>query len=156
MSIKFQSRRRSLDETMFNTALAFVLSLVAHVAVVAPLMENHLADGGDITTVGVGVLTTGFYTVISVARNYATRRIFNQSQKRRVSLLEASGSTAFAMLISLFFHVVLIAPLLTEHSAGGGDITTFIVGAGVALFYTILAFARNYAFRRIMNAFFGG
>lgn len=66
-----QSRLSSLAESVISTAFGFVLSLLAQHFVVNPVWSLHSswADSLGITV---------FFTVLSVARQYTIRRVFNK------------------------------------------------------------------------------
>lgn len=70
-----QSRIQSLVETTVSTAVGFGISWVATL-VVLPLFGHRptVADGFGITV---------FFTVISLVRGYALRRLFNHLHKER-------------------------------------------------------------------------
>ena len=77
-----QSKIDSLMETVTNTAIGFVLSLIVWQGTAAiyhiPMPITH----------NLGI--TGIFTVVSIARSYAIRRIFNgrtvwQSIKERLA-----------------------------------------------------------------------
>lgn len=69
-----QSRRLSAIETATNIAVGFVVSL-AITDVVMPLF------GHDVT-IGQNVVITSVFTVASVVRSYALRRLFNRLQEQ--------------------------------------------------------------------------
>ena len=66
-----QTKVSSLTEALLNTASGFLISVLAWRYVVVPFLgiEPNLADN---------VTVTIFFTVISIARGYAWRRLFNQ------------------------------------------------------------------------------
>lgn len=69
-----QSKLQSFIEANTNTAVGFCLSVASWhwvIPVLIPQLEPH--SGWD-TAIGV----TFFFTVLSVARNYVIRRIFNR------------------------------------------------------------------------------
>lgn len=70
-----QSRLQSLVETSASTAVGFGISWAATL-VVLPLFGHQpsVADGFGITV---------FFTVISLVRGYALRRLFNHLHKER-------------------------------------------------------------------------
>ena len=69
-----QSRRDSWREAWQNTALAFVLSILAHRYCVMPLLDEWAALGNNRADWTAATLTTLFYTILSLGRNYAIRR----------------------------------------------------------------------------------
>lgn len=72
-----QSKWASLIESKINTAVGFVISILAWRYIV-PILFPHLAPhSGWNTAIGV----TLFFTVISVLRNYFIRRFFNYRSK---------------------------------------------------------------------------
>lgn len=75
----------------------------------------------------------------------------NKNQSITQSFFEAATSTASAFVLSLLSHVYLIAPWQQNYQMEGGDITTFSVGLGVTIYYTLLSFIRIFIVRRIWN-----
>ena len=65
-----QTRKQSAVETLAGVAIGFVVSLVASV-LVFPLF-------GHAFTLGQNVGITIIFTVLSIARGYAVRRLFNR------------------------------------------------------------------------------
>jgi membrane protease YdiL (CAAX protease family) len=65
-----QTRKQSAIETVAGVAIGFVVSLVASV-LVFPLF-------GHAFTLGQNVGITIIFTVLSVARGYVVRRLFNR------------------------------------------------------------------------------
>lgn len=65
-----QTKKQSLTEAITNTAVGFIISLAA-TFVIFPLV-------GVESTGTKNVIITVFYTVISIARGYLIRRIFNK------------------------------------------------------------------------------
>jgi membrane protein implicated in regulation of membrane protease activity len=65
-----QSRRSSLAEAMIGTAIGFLVS-VALTAIVLPAY-------GHAVTLGQNVQITLIFTVASIVRSYAVRRLFNR------------------------------------------------------------------------------
>ena len=65
-----QSRRHSLIETVTGVAVGFVVSVLASM-VVYPLF-------GHAFTLGQNVGITIIFTVLSIARGYCVRRLFNR------------------------------------------------------------------------------
>lgn len=67
-----QKRSHSLIETVFSTALGFLATLGAQF-VIYPLFNIS-------TTFTTNFLLTCFFTIISIARGYFVRRLFNWMQ----------------------------------------------------------------------------
>lgn len=63
-----QSRRASLAEAITNTIVGYVVAIAAQVAIF-PLFEIHVSAGEHAT---IGLL----FTVVSLARSYVLRRVF--------------------------------------------------------------------------------
>ncbi len=63
-----QSRKASLVEACLNMALGFAVSMAAQV-VIFPVFGIHIGVGAHI---GIGMA----FTVVSIARSYALRRLF--------------------------------------------------------------------------------
>ena len=63
-----QSRRWSLIEAMTNVGVGFLISLAAQVVI----FHFH----GIKLSLGDNVAITGYFTVISILRSYALRRVF--------------------------------------------------------------------------------
>ena len=78
-----QSRRDSWREAWQNTALAFCLSILAHRYCVMPLLDEWAAMGNDRADWSAAILTTLFYTILSLARNYAIRRHHARKEQAR-------------------------------------------------------------------------
>ena len=66
-----QSKRKSLIESLFNTAAGFGINTAAN--------YNILPLFGLYPTVKTSMSLAVIFTVISVARNYAIRRFFNRA-----------------------------------------------------------------------------
>ena len=66
-----QSKKHSLYESLANTGVGFILSVLAWEFIVAPFIGFDKEGFGD----GIGI--TLFFTVLSVVRNYYIRRYFN-------------------------------------------------------------------------------
>jgi len=64
-----QSKFHSLLETCFSTAVGFIVSLATQLIIVA-IWNLPLSMGDNLAIVGI-------FTVISVARGYLIRRLFN-------------------------------------------------------------------------------
>lgn len=65
-----QTRRHSLFEQLANTAFGFIVSLLTWEFVVKPIWELH-------TDFVQNLSITLLFTVISIARGYVCRRLFN-------------------------------------------------------------------------------
>lgn len=65
-----QSRMDSFMEALTNVAIGFVINFIANI-VILPLMLGVPADFGTFALIGAA------YTVVSVARSYAIRRVFD-------------------------------------------------------------------------------
>ncbi|MGI9251334.1 MAG: DUF7220 family protein [Pseudohongiellaceae bacterium] len=78
-----QTKLESLREAAMNTACAFLLSVLSQRFIISPLQEAHYLAGGDLTDWIPAILITGYYTLLSVGRNYLIRRIGNRRQARR-------------------------------------------------------------------------
>lgn len=65
-----QTKRSSIVETVVGTAAGFLISWAMWAWVVAPLFDIPYAGGH-------GLWITALFTVTSVLRSYAIRRIFN-------------------------------------------------------------------------------
>lgn len=70
-----QSRTHSLIEQLLNTASGFLISVLVWQFVVAPIW--HIT-----TTVGENLEITLLFTVVSIARSYAWRRLFNRMSNK--------------------------------------------------------------------------
>jgi len=70
-----QTRRHSLIETCVGTAIGFVLSVLLSLAVY-PLFGHSF-------TLGQNAGITVIFTVASIARGYAVRRMFNHLHHRQ-------------------------------------------------------------------------
>ena len=64
-----QSRRHSVLEAILNVAVGYVVSIAAQ-TVIFPLFGIHIRFGADLA---IG----GAFTVVSLIRSYALRRVFN-------------------------------------------------------------------------------
>lgn len=64
-----QSRKGSLLETITNTAIGLLVSMVAN-AIIFPHFGFHVSSGENMA---ISVI----YTVISIARGYCVRRMWN-------------------------------------------------------------------------------
>jgi hypothetical protein len=65
-----QSRRRSLTEAAVNTAIGFALSWLTGL-VAYPLLDIKVSNAQNAAVVVV-------FTLVSLARSYALRRLFNR------------------------------------------------------------------------------
>ena len=65
-----QTRKQSAIETVAGVAIGFVVSLVASM-LVFPLF-------GHAFTLGQNIAITVIFTLLSIARGYAVRRLFNR------------------------------------------------------------------------------
>lgn len=65
-----QTRRMSLIETVVSIAIGFAVSMVL-TAIVMPAYGHHV-------TLGQNLQITAIFTVASVIRGYAVRRLFNR------------------------------------------------------------------------------
>lgn len=70
-----QSRAGSVAESMANVAIGYGISCAANV-VVLPLFGYHVTAGDAL---GIGLI----FTLISLARSYVLRRVFNQFTTRK-------------------------------------------------------------------------
>lgn len=66
-----QSRARSLIEQLFNIGSGFIVSLAVWEFIVKPVWEIN-------TSFSQNFSITCLFTVVSIARSYAWRRIFNR------------------------------------------------------------------------------
>ena len=71
-----QSRKHSLLESMTNTAVGFVISVLVWEFVVKPVWDIH-------TTFAENLTITLLFTVISIARGYVLRRFFNHVTNKK-------------------------------------------------------------------------
>ena len=71
-----QRRSISLLEALSNTALGFFISWGVWIPVQAFILHEPVS-------IGTGFVVTCTYTVVSIARNYIVRRLFNRHQHRR-------------------------------------------------------------------------
>ena len=69
-----QSKKGSLLEASLNTASGFILSLIVWRFFVAPMFGFSL-------DMGTNVAVTSIFTVVSIARSYCWRRIFNSQEQ---------------------------------------------------------------------------
>lgn len=77
-----QTKLESLREAALNTGCAFLLSVLSQRFIIAPLQLAHHAAGGNLTDWLPAVLITGYYTMLSLGRNYFVRRFGNKRQVR--------------------------------------------------------------------------
>lgn len=71
-----QSRKASMTEALMNTASGFIVSMMVWQWIVAPLYNIPV-------TLGQNIGITSIFTVVSIARSYAWRRLFNWLTMRR-------------------------------------------------------------------------
>ena len=72
-----QTRRHSLIESIVNIAIGYLVALASQLAVF-PMFDIHVPLS---TNLGIGV----WFTVISLVRSYALRRIFTKITEARCS-----------------------------------------------------------------------
>jgi len=65
-----QAKRQSLLETIFSTAVGFIVTLLTYEFVVNPIWNLT-------TSFHENLGITGVFTIVSVARGYLIRRFFN-------------------------------------------------------------------------------
>ena len=70
-----QSRRQSLAETVTSVAIGYLVALASQLAIF-PLFDIHV-------TLSDNLMIGAWFTVISIARGYAVRRLFNRFQQAR-------------------------------------------------------------------------
>ena len=80
-----QSRKGSITEAVLNTATGFIFSMIIWRYLVAPLYDLPV----DIQT-NLGI--TCIFTVASIIRSYAWRRIFNYFHVRKLTQEFTKGS----------------------------------------------------------------
>lgn len=80
-----QSRRESWREAWQNTALAFVISILAHRYIVMPVLDWWAGAGYDRADWTAAFGVTLFYTALSLGRNYLIRRIHAHKTAMRTS-----------------------------------------------------------------------
>lgn len=83
-----QSRTHSLLESLLNVAIGYGVALVAQLAIF-PLFGIHISLQDNLL---IGAL----FTVVSIARSYALRRLFNRWHSRNASVSLACGQDARA------------------------------------------------------------
>lgn len=69
-----QSKLASFIEAILNTASGFVISMIVWQWLVAPLYDIPV-------TLSQNVGITAIFTVVSIARSYCWRRLFNRQRK---------------------------------------------------------------------------
>lgn len=74
--VRGQSRLGSLVEQLFNVGSGFILASLAWQFVVKPVWNIE-------TSVAENLQITAFFTVLSIARGYVWRRLFNHRASRR-------------------------------------------------------------------------
>lgn len=72
-----QSKAASFIEACFNTASGFIVSLLFWTFVVVPVWNLPV-------TMSQNLAITGCFTVLSVARSYIWRRLFNREIPQRI------------------------------------------------------------------------
>lgn len=70
-----QSRRQSMAETAVNVTIGYVVAIAAQV-LIFPLFGVHIAFARDLA---IGAA----FTVVSIVRGYAIRRLFNTWHARQ-------------------------------------------------------------------------
>ena len=70
-----QTRLSSLTESCLNTASGFVVSWLVWVYIVVPYWNLPVRAADNLAI-------TGMFTVVSIARTYVWRRLFNRSARR--------------------------------------------------------------------------
>lgn len=78
-----QSRRGSVIEACFNTAIGFAINYVANLFIF-PLFDMHISLAGNFL---MGLI----YTIISVVRSYVVRRWFNAMLHRAAQRMAGDG-----------------------------------------------------------------
>ena len=76
-----QSKKKSLLESCTNTAAGLVLAILANAFFIFPMIEWHLAGGGSLKDIFPQAVATIFMTILSIARGYILRRLFNRGAK---------------------------------------------------------------------------
>jgi hypothetical protein len=77
-----QSRRHSVAESMINIAIGYVVSLAAQCAIF-PLFGIH-------TSLGENALIGAAFTVVSLVRSYALRRVFTKLTEHNANRAEVA------------------------------------------------------------------
>ena len=70
-----QSRRGSMIESVVNVAIGYIVAVASQVAIF-PLFGIHIPLSDNL-------LLGLFFTVVSIVRSYALRRVFNRLSVRR-------------------------------------------------------------------------
>jgi uncharacterized protein YacL len=68
-----QKRKHSLIESITNTAIGFIISLLVQL-VIYPILNIPVS-------IGQNIIITIVFTVVSILRGYFVRRIFNRKEK---------------------------------------------------------------------------
>lgn len=68
-----QSKRFSLIESVTNTLIGFIVSLIIQL-IIYPIMDIPVTFGQNLTI-------TAVFTLVSIARGYLVRRLFNKCKK---------------------------------------------------------------------------
>lgn len=71
--ITMQTRLESLIESISNTAVGYVIALISQL-LIYPLYGIHVSLGANMSIVA-------WFTLISIARSYLTRRWFNRKSE---------------------------------------------------------------------------
>ena len=74
----YATRKNSLIEATANTTSGFIVALLLQTYVINPLFGLSLSGSENI-------LITVIYTVVSIARSYVWRRVFNKSERKLLS-----------------------------------------------------------------------
>jgi predicted membrane protein len=72
-----QTKKQSLLESATNTAVGFVISLIA-TFIIFPLV-------GFESSFSKNLIVTAFFTIVSLARGYFIRRFFNKEKVQKVN-----------------------------------------------------------------------
>lgn len=72
-----QAKRHSLLEACLNTAIGFTISFIVNMAVMPLVFDIH-------PTVQQNIVATLIFTVISIARGYYVRRLFNYLHHKEI------------------------------------------------------------------------
>ena len=76
-----QTKRKSLLESCANTAVGLVLAILTNAFFIFPMIEYWVNGGGSFDDLTPQLIATGVMTVLSIARGYFLRRIFNRGAK---------------------------------------------------------------------------
>lgn len=69
-----QSKKHSLIESFANVIIGYSISLISNI-LVFPLFDIH-------TTLSINLKIGGVFTIVSIARSYFLRRLFNLFHKK--------------------------------------------------------------------------